>query len=59
MPSDDVVHPFGIVSVADGMNNIAGDQSHLSRSSSANLDRNDMAPNMGAPQPYGLMFLTP
>lgn len=57
VPSDGVVHPFGVVPVSDGMNNMAGDQNHLSHSSSANQDRNDMDPNMGAPQPYGLMFL--
>jgi hypothetical protein len=53
MPTDGMVHPFGMVPVSDGMNNMAGDQSHLSRSSSANQDRNNMAPSMGAPQPYG------
>ncbi|KAG8425359.1 hypothetical protein J3458_002067 [Metarhizium acridum] len=53
MPADGMVHPFGMVPVSDGMNNMAGDQSHLSRSSSANQDRNNMAPSMGAPQPYG------
>jgi hypothetical protein len=53
MPAEGMVHPFGMVPVSDGMNNMAGDQSHLSRSSSANQDRNNMAPSMGAPQPYG------
>ncbi|TWU76501.1 hypothetical protein ED733_007446 [Metarhizium rileyi] len=53
MSADGMVHPFGMVPVSDGMNNMAGDQSHLSRSNSSNQDRNNMAPSMGAPQPYG------
>ncbi|KAG6036040.1 hypothetical protein E4U41_005827 [Claviceps citrina] len=56
MSADGMVHPFGMVPVSDGMNNMAGDhQNHLSRSSShgGHQDRNNMAPSMGAPQPYG------
>ncbi|KAH7149995.1 fungal-specific transcription factor domain-containing protein [Dactylonectria estremocensis] len=56
---DNMVHPFGMVPVQDGMNNMAGDQNHLSRSSSIgrldngnNADRRQM-PVMGASQPYG------
>lgn len=59
MPADGMVHPFGMVSVSDGMNNIAGDQNQLSRSSSmnrlengGNQDRRNM-PAMGTSQPYG------
>lgn len=61
MGGDGIVHPFGMVPVQDGMNNIAGDQTQLSRSSSmgrldngANTDRRNMnGPVMGASQPYG------
>ncbi|KAK2591788.1 hypothetical protein QQS21_010519 [Conoideocrella luteorostrata] len=55
MPGDGMVHPFGMVPVNEGMNNMASDQHHLSRSSShgGHQDRNNMAPSMGAPQPYG------
>lgn len=56
MPGDGMVpHPFTMVPVNDGMNNMGGDQNHLSRSSSHGgpQDRNNMAPSMGAPQPYG------
>ncbi|KAG6029727.1 hypothetical protein E4U19_000791 [Claviceps sp. Clav32 group G5] len=56
LSADGMVHPFGIVPVNDGMNNMPGDhQNHLSRSSShgGHQDRNNMAPSMGAPQPYG------
>ncbi|KAG5982646.1 hypothetical protein E4U55_001626 [Claviceps digitariae] len=56
LSADGMVHPFGMVPVSDGMNNMAGDhQNHLSRSSShgGHQDRNNMAPSMGAPQPYG------
>ncbi|GAO16581.1 hypothetical protein UVI_02019810 [Ustilaginoidea virens] len=56
MPADGMVHPFGIVPVNDGMSNMPGDQNQLSRSNSHGghpQDRNNMAPSMGAPQPYG------
>lgn len=61
MPGDGMVHPFGMVQVQDGINNMGGDQSQLSRSSSmgrldngGNADRRNMAgPVMGASQPYG------
>lgn len=59
MPSHGVVHPFSMASFYDGMNNKAGDQNYPSRSASSNQDDNDSAPTMGAPQPYGQMFLTP
>ncbi|KAK7431440.1 hypothetical protein QQZ08_001930 [Neonectria magnoliae] len=59
IPGDNMVHPFGMVPVQDGMNNMAGDQNHLSRSSSIgrldngnNGDRRNM-PVMGGSQPYG------
>ncbi|KAI1823109.1 hypothetical protein F4861DRAFT_531806 [Xylaria intraflava] len=49
MPSDGVVHPFGMVQIQDGMGNMANDQNQLSRSSSmsrmddaANRDRRNM-----------------
>ncbi|ODA76329.1 hypothetical protein RJ55_08174 [Drechmeria coniospora] len=58
-PADGMVHPFGMVPVSDGMNSMAGDQSHLSRSNSmqrlengAAQDRRSM-PGMGNSQPYG------
>jgi len=42
MPADGMVHPFGLIPAQDGMNNIANDQSQLSRSSSINrLDENN------------------
>lgn len=62
MPENNMVHPFGMVPVQDGMNNMAGDQNQLSRSSSIgrldngnNGDRRNMAPVMGnqQQQPYG------
>ncbi|KAL7950345.1 hypothetical protein V8C42DRAFT_196547 [Trichoderma barbatum] len=60
MTGNSIVHPFGIVSVQDGMNSMGGDQSQLSRSSSmgrlddGNGDRRNMAgPVMGASQQYG------
>lgn len=59
MPGDGMVHPFGMVPVQDGMNNMGGDQNQLSRSNSMNRlenggpqDRRSM-PGMGNPQPYG------
>lgn len=58
-PADGMVHPFGMVPVQDGMNSMAGDQNHLSRTNSmnrlengANQDRRSM-PGMGNSQPYG------
>ncbi|EXK32213.1 hypothetical protein FOXG_19826 [Fusarium oxysporum f. sp. lycopersici 4287] len=61
LPADNMVHPFGMVPVSDGMNNMAQDQSQLSRSSSLgrldngnNADRRNMNGQvMGASQPYG------
>ncbi|KAH6879829.1 hypothetical protein B0T10DRAFT_582482 [Thelonectria olida] len=60
MPGDNMVHPFGVAPVQDGMNNMAGDQNQLSRPSSTrrldngnNGDRRNMAPVMGNQQPYG------
>ncbi|KAF7559663.1 hypothetical protein G7046_g4497 [Stylonectria norvegica] len=61
LPGDNMVHPFGMVPVQDGMNNMAQDQSQLSRSSSIGRldngngpDRRNMAgPVMGNGQPYG------
>lgn len=59
MPQDNMGHPFGMVPVQDGMNNMANGQDQLSRSSSISRldngngpDRRNMAP-MGASQPYG------
>ncbi|KAK5653849.1 hypothetical protein OQA88_7773 [Cercophora sp. LCS_1] len=53
--ADGMIHPFGLVSAPDGLNNIANDQSQLSRSSSiqriddANRDRRSMTSSvMGA-----------
>lgn len=57
-PSDGMVHhPFGMVPVSDGMNNMPNDQAQLSRSSSMGNgntpDRRSMpGPGMGNPQPY-------
>lgn len=49
MPGENVVHPFGMVQIQDGMGNMANDQNQLSRSSSmsrmddsANRDRRSM-----------------
>ncbi|KAI1379407.1 hypothetical protein F4677DRAFT_453036 [Hypoxylon crocopeplum] len=49
MPGDNVVHPFGMVQIQDGMGNMANDQNQLSRSSSmsrmddnSNRDRRSM-----------------
>ncbi|KAH7328172.1 fungal-specific transcription factor domain-containing protein [Stachybotrys elegans] len=61
MPGDGMVHPFGMVPVSDGMNNMPGDQNQLSRSGSMNRidnggnpDRRGMGgPVMGGSQPYG------
>lgn len=60
MGGNNIVHPFGIVAVQDGMNNMTGDQSQLSRSSSmgriddGNADRRNMnGPVMGGSQQYG------
>ncbi|KAG6984237.1 Zinc finger protein 423 [Fusarium oxysporum f. sp. conglutinans] len=61
LPADNMVHPFGMVPVSDGMNNMAQDQSQLSRSSSLgrldngnNADRRNMNGQvMGPSQPYG------
>jgi len=36
MSGEGMVHPFGLIPASDGMNNIANDQSQLSRSSSIN-----------------------
>ncbi|OAQ58252.1 hypothetical protein VFPPC_17002 [Pochonia chlamydosporia 170] len=55
--SSGVAHPFGMPPVSDDMHKMTGDQNHLSRSSSASQGRNEMAPNMGVPQPYGRIFL--
>jgi hypothetical protein len=61
LPPDGMVHPFGLIPASgpDGMNNIASDQSQLSRSSSmnrledANRDRRNMPGSvMGGSQPY-------
>ncbi|RDA82391.1 hypothetical protein CP532_2664 [Ophiocordyceps camponoti-leonardi (nom. inval.)] len=59
-PDGGIVHPFGMVPVQDGMNNV-NDQNQLSRSGSmnrvengANQDgRQQMPPAMGNSQPYG------
>jgi hypothetical protein len=56
-PSDGMVHPFGMVPVSDGMNNMSNDQNQLSRSSSMGNgntpDRRSMpGPGMGSSQPY-------
>ncbi|KAI8648689.1 hypothetical protein NCS57_01481000 [Fusarium keratoplasticum] len=61
LPGDNMVHPFSMVPVSDGINNMAQDQSQLSRSSSLgrldnsnNADRRNMNGQvMGASQPYG------
>lgn len=60
MAQDGMSHPFGMVPVQDGMNNMSHDQNQMSRSSSIGRldngngpDRRAMAPNMSAPQPYG------
>ncbi|PHH59334.1 hypothetical protein CDD81_3362 [Ophiocordyceps australis] len=57
--ADGIVHPFGMVPVSEGMNNMTGDQSQLSRQGTMNRienggaqDRRNM-PAMGASQPYG------
>jgi hypothetical protein len=60
MPQDGMNHPFGMVPVQDGMNNVNSDQNHLSRSSSIGRvdnpngsDRRAMPGQpMGASQPY-------
>lgn len=58
MGGNNIVHPFGIVPVQDGMNGMGGDQSQLSRSSSMgrldnDADRRNMnGPVMGASQQY-------
>lgn len=58
MGGNNIVHPFGIVPVQDGMNGMGGDQSQLSRSSSmGRLDndadrRNMTGPVMGGSQQY-------
>ena len=59
-PQDGMGHPFGMVPVQDGMNNMNSDQNHLSRSSSIGRldnpngsDRRGMGgPVMGTSQPY-------
>jgi hypothetical protein len=62
MPQDGMVHPFGMVPVSDGMNNMPNDQNQLSRSNSVSrLDNGNGADrrSMGGPvmggshQPYG------
>ena len=59
MPADGMVHPFGLIPAppSDGMNQLANDQSQLSRSSSindANRDRRAMPGSvMGAPASRG------
>ncbi|KOS17831.1 Regulatory protein ADR1 [Escovopsis weberi] len=60
MPGDGIVHPFGMVQVQDGMNNMAPDQNQLSRSNGmgkfdngATADRRTMpGAVMGTSQPY-------
>ncbi|KAJ9131580.1 C2H2 transcription factor [Pleurostoma richardsiae] len=60
MPTEGMVHPFGLIPAPDGMNNMANDQNQLSRSSSMNRmedangqDRRNVAGSvMGASQPY-------
>ena len=55
MPADGMVHPFGLIPASDGMNNLANDQSQLSRSSSmnrlddANRDRRNMPASVMPP----------
>ncbi|KAK3369007.1 fungal-specific transcription factor domain-containing protein, partial [Lasiosphaeria ovina] len=63
MPAEGMVHPFGLIPAADGMSNIANDQSQLSRSSSinrledANRDRRSMTGSvMGNPSTRGGSF---
>ncbi|KAI9171198.1 Nicotinate catabolism cluster-specific transcription factor [Paramyrothecium foliicola] len=61
LPGDGMVHPFGMVPVSDGLNNMGNDQNQLSRSNSMNrldngnnTDRRGIpGPVMGASQPYG------
>jgi hypothetical protein len=61
LPQDGMTHPFGMVPVQDGMNNMGNDQNQLSRSSSIGRvdnsngsDRRSMPGQvMGASQPYG------
>jgi hypothetical protein len=61
LSNDSMVHPFGMVPVADGVNNLNGDQTQLSRSSSmgrmdngASADRRNMNGSVmgGSQQPY-------
>lgn len=59
MHSDSVDYPFNMPPVSDDKNNDAGDQNVSSHSTSDIHDRNSVPPDMGAPQPYGIMFLTP
>jgi hypothetical protein len=61
MPGDGMVHPFGMVPVPEGLNNMGNNQDQLSRSGSMNRldngnngDRRGMpGPVMGGSQPYG------
>ncbi|KAH8661075.1 hypothetical protein BGZ61DRAFT_369795 [Ilyonectria robusta] len=50
IPGDNMVHPFGMVPVQDGMNNLAGDPNLFD--SGNNADRRQM-PVMGSSQQYG------
>lgn len=59
MPSGCVAYPFDMAPFSDGIKNEASDKNYVFRSAGDNLDPNDKAPNMGVPQPYGLMFLAP
>ncbi|KJK73609.1 hypothetical protein H634G_11118 [Metarhizium anisopliae BRIP 53293] len=59
MPSDCLAYPFDMPPFSDGIKNETSDKKYASRSAGDNPDPNDNAPNMGVPQPYGLMFLTP
>ncbi|KAJ3552787.1 hypothetical protein NPX13_g11034 [Xylaria arbuscula] len=61
MPGDQVVHPFGMVQIQDGMGNMANDQNQLSRSSSmsrmddaANRDRRNMPGGYSAEVPNSM-----
>ncbi|KAF4126763.1 Fungal specific transcription factor domain [Geosmithia morbida] len=67
-PQDNMGHPFGMVPVSDGMNNMGSDQNHLSRSNSMGRmdntngsDRRAMGGHVmgGAPQPYGSNDVAP
>jgi hypothetical protein len=51
MPADGIV-PFGLMPHSDGMNNIANDQSQLSRSSSMNRQVDASTRGNSYDQPY-------